>query len=181
MNTGMRGGEIRGLRWEFIDKKFIKIPLELTKTRNPNTKEKGVKIIPISNNVRRILNEQREAMLKEGARSDIVFPLKSREIPKATLSREFMKDCQKAGIPAGRKTKDGITFHDIRTTVKTNMLNASVDGTFRDALLGHSRKGMDKHYIQIDPKDLSSHLAVYERWLNESVRQTLDRRAKSDV
>ena len=74
-----------------------------------------------------------------------------------------MKDCAKAGIPAGRKMEAGITFHDIRSTVKTNMLNAGVNHTFRDALLGHSRKGMDKYYIQIEPKDLVSHMAIYEQ------------------
>ena len=161
MNTGMRAGEIQALRWPFIDKDFIKVPLELTKTKKPNTKEKGIKVIPINKNVRKILNQQ-----VRNLHSDLVFQLRGREIPKATLSREFMKDCVKAGISAGRKMKGGITFHDIRSTVKTNMANAGVDPTFRDALLGHSRKGMDTYYIQLDPKDLTSHMVQYERWLN---------------
>ena len=92
-----------------------------------------------------------------------------------------MEDCVKAGIPAGRKMKGGITFHDIRSTVKTNMANAGVNHTFRDALLGHSRKGMDTYYIQIEPKDLVPHMAIYERWLNSEIRQTLDRGVKSSV
>ena len=181
MNTGMRAGEIRAIRWSFIGKDFIKIPLELTKTNNPNTKERGVKVIPISNNVRKVLNQQREMMLKQGYRNDLVFQLRGQEIRNSTFSREFMEDCVKAGMPAGRKMEGGITFHDIRSTVKTNMANAGVDPTFRDALLGHSRKGMDTYYIQIDPKDLTSHMATYERWLNSEIRQTLDRGAKSSV
>ena len=150
------------------------MPLELTKTTNPNTKEKGVKVIPINNNVRKIFNQQIRNL-----HSALVFQLRGKEIPPTKLSREFRADCAKAGIPAGRKMEGGITFHDIRSTVKTNMANAGIDPTFRDALLGHSRKGMDTYYIQIDPKDLASHMAVYEGWLNEKVSQKLAQRQKS--
>ena len=89
-----------------------------------------------------------------------------------------MKDCAKAGIPAGRKTEGGITFHDIRSTVKTNMANAGVDPTFRDALLGHSRKGMDTYYIQIDPKNLISHMGIYETNLRQRGKIECLRRVK---
>ncbi|UCF84791.1 MAG: site-specific integrase, partial [Desulfobacteraceae bacterium] len=176
MNTGMRAGEIRALRWPFIGKDFIRIPLEFTKTNKPNTKERGLKVIPINKNVRKILNQQ-----VRNLHNDLVFQLRGRKIPKTTLSRAFMKDCVKADIPAGRKMEGGLTFHDIRSTVKTNMANAGVDPTFRDALLGHSRKGMDTYYIQIDPKNLICHMATYERWLNSEIRQILDRGEKSSV
>lgn len=166
----MRTGEIRGLRWSFIDKDFIRIPLELTKTNKPNTKEKGLKVIPINENVRRILGREPRAL-----HTDLVFHLEDREIEKMTLSRRFKRDCAKAGIPAGRKTKGGITFHDIRSTVKTNMANAGVDHTFRDALLGHSRKGMDAYYIQIEPKDLIPHMDKYIEWLNALLDKVLDK------
>ena len=68
MIIGMRAGEIRGLRWSFIDKDFIRIPLELTKTNKPNTKEKGLKVIPINENVRRILGREPRAL-----HTDLVF------------------------------------------------------------------------------------------------------------
>ena len=90
-----------------------------------------------------------------------------------------MKDCAKAGIPAGTKTEGGIIFRDIRTTVKTGMVDAGIDSAYRDALLGHSRKGMDAYYIQISPKDLLPSMALYEQWLNLKIRQSLDRRQKS--
>jgi hypothetical protein len=34
--------------------------------------------------------------------------------------------CDRAGIPYGKKAKNGITMHDFRRTVKTNMLKAGV-------------------------------------------------------
>lgn len=131
-------------------------------------------MIPISNNVRKILNQQ-----VRNLHDDLVFQLKGKEIREMTLSKEFLKDCAKAGIPAGTKTAGGIVFRDIRTTVKTGMVNAGIDSAYRDALLGHSRKGMDTYYIQIDPKNLIPSTKAYEHWLNSNVRQVLDRREKS--
>ena len=55
--------------------------------------------------------------------------------------------CGRAGIPYGWKTDDGINFHDIRRTLKTNMLYAGVDKVYSD----NSRpqmKGMDIHYLE---------------------------------
>jgi len=43
-----------------------------------------------------------------------------------------------------------ITFHDIRRTVKTGMLKAGVDEVYRDAILGHAKKGMDEHYLVVE-------------------------------
>ena len=39
-------------------------------------------------------------------------------------------------------------MHDFRRTVKTNMLEAGVDKTYRELILGHSMEGMDRHYIK---------------------------------
>jgi hypothetical protein len=39
-------------------------------------------------------------------------------------------------------------MHDLRRTVKINMLEAGADKTYRDLILGHSLEGMDRHYIK---------------------------------
>lgn len=51
-NTGMRTGELRGLRWSHIDREkwVIRLPADLTK-------EKRSKIIPINHHVKAILAE----------------------------------------------------------------------------------------------------------------------------
>ncbi|MBW2612716.1 MAG: hypothetical protein JRE12_10210 [Deltaproteobacteria bacterium] len=45
----------------------------------------------------------------------------------SSLKKQFPETCKKAGIVHGSAHRDGITFHDIRRTVKTNMLMAGVD------------------------------------------------------
>ncbi len=77
---------------------------------------------------------------------DYVFTLKGKPIPSPDrFSRHFEGICKLSGIPAGRKDPNGVTFHDFRRTVKTNMLNAGIDKTHRDVILGHALQGMDVH------------------------------------
>jgi integrase len=131
-NTGMRLGEIRQLRWSYIDwpKMMIRLPKEVT---------------------------------KEGRAKDV----------------QFQEVCKKADIAYGRKTTGGIVFHDIRRTFKTNMLLAGVDKAHRDAILGHSLKGMDAHYIVVGDDSLTSAMDKYTKWLDgqlfsASVDQNVD-------
>ena len=56
-------------------------------------------------------------------------------------------------------------MHDFRRTVKTNMLEAGVDKTYRDLILGHSLEGMDRHYIKPSDETLRQAMARYTAWL----------------
>ena len=62
-------------------------------------------------------------------------------------------------------------FHDIRRTVKTNMLNAGIDKTHRDVILGHALQGMDTHYISPDEDTLKEVMRTYTRWLDEQMEK----------
>jgi hypothetical protein len=65
---------------------------------------------------------------------------------------------------------NGTTFHDIRRTVKTNMLNAGVDKVHRDLILGHSLTGMDVHYISPSEDDLHRAMGIYTAWLDAQIQ-----------
>jgi integrase len=65
---------------------------------------------------------------------------------------------------------NGITFHDIRRTVKTNMLNAGVDKVYRDTILGHSLQGMDVHYMSPSEDDLHRAMEIYAAWLDAQIQ-----------
>jgi len=78
--------------------------------------------------------------------------------------------CDKAGIPYGAKTSNGIIFHDFWRTVKTNMLNAGIDKVHRDLILGHSLKGMDVHYLAPNDDYLKEAMDKYPRWLDEQIK-----------
>ncbi len=162
-NTGMRTGELRALRWSHIDREkwVIRLPADIPK-------EKKSKVIPINHHVKRVL-----ADLPRAIHHDFVLTYKNDPIVTAGgIKNSFISACGKAGIPYGQHEPSGITFHDIRRTVKTNMLNAGVDKVHRDIILGHSLHGMDVHYMSPSEEDLHRAMSKYTAWLDAQM-QTL--------
>jgi integrase len=160
-NSGMRMGEILGLRWSFVDRdnSFFRLPPELTKEDKP-------KNIPINHHVKKVLNNTLRAV-----HHDFVFSYRGNSFSEGGIKRSFKTACKSSGVPYGRKTPDGITFHDFRRTFKTSMLTAGVDKVFRDALVGHSLKGMDAHYLVLSDELLKNAMDIYTRWLDEKIAE----------
>lgn len=159
-NTGMRVGELRLLRWSHVDKEkgYIRLPAELTK-------ERKTKIVPMNHYVLEVMD-----MLSPCEHHDFVFTYKGEPIKeRGGLKRSFKTACKNAKIPHGRGTVNGITFHDIRRTVKTNMVNAGVKKVHRDVIFGHSLQGMDVHYIVPSEDDLAEAMVVYTNWLDNQI------------
>lgn len=161
LNTGMRTGELRALRWSYIDREkwVFRLPAGVTK-------ESKTKVIPINHHVRRLL-----ANLPRAVHHDFVLTYRNEPITTpGGLKNSFITACSKAGIPQGHNAVNGVTFHDIRRTVKTNMLNAGVDKVHRDLILGHSLQGMDVHYMAPSEDDLHRAMARYTEWLDSQMQ-----------
>ena len=159
-NTAMRSGELRVLQWSHIDKKemVIRLPAELVKEDKPKT-------IPINHHVAEVLD-----ILPRSLSNDFVFTAKGKPFKDGwAICWAFKMACKKAGIPYGRKEPNGITIHDLRRTVKTNMLDAGVDKVYRDLILGHSLKGMDVHYIAHSDETLKRAMDKYTKWLDKKL------------
>ena len=165
-NTGMRTAEILGLRWSHIDREkwVIRLPAELPK-------EKKAKVIPINHHVKNIL-----ACLPRAIHHDAVFTYQNEPIGTlGGVKKSFITACEKAGILQGQDEPEGIIFHDIRRTVKTNMLSAGIDKVYRDMILGHSLRGMDIHYMSPSEEDLHRAMAKYTEWLDSQLHlQSVD-------
>jgi integrase len=160
LNTGMRLGEIRALRWSHIDREqwVIRLPKDIPKEKKP-------KVIPINHHVKRVL-----ADLPRAIHHDFVLTYQNEPIRSAGgVKNSFSAACKKAGIIQGRDKPDGIIFHDIRRTVKTNMLNAGMDKAYRDKIMGHSLTGMDVHYLAPSEEDLHRAMAIYTSWLDNQI------------
>lgn len=136
MNTGMRPGEIKNLKWSYIDKKagFIRLPAEIIKEGRKTGKAKS---IPINRNVKAVLDSQIRAL-----HHDYVFSYGNKPIASEKgIAKSFKTACKKAGIVYGKKVNGGLIMHDFRRTVKTYMVDAGVNKVSRDTILGHSLKG----------------------------------------
>lgn len=165
-NTGMRAGEIRMMQWSYIDREkgFIRLPEDITK-------ERKAKIIPINHHVQELLDS-----LPRAIHHGFVLTYRGEPIQdRGGFKRSFGTACKNAGIPCGRKAEDGMTFHDIRRTVKTNMLNAGVNKVHRDLILGHSLQGMDVHYIVPSEEDLRAAMERYTAWLDKESETASER------
>jgi integrase len=160
-NSGMRMGEILGLRWSFVDRdnSFFRLPPELTKEDKP-------KNVPINYHVEKVLNNTLRAV-----HHDFVFSYRGNSFSEGGIKRSFKTTCKNSGVPYGRKTQDGITFHDFRRTFKTSMLIAGVDKVYRDAIVGHSLKGMDVHYLVLSDESLKNAMDIYTRWLDAKIAE----------
>jgi integrase len=160
-NTGMRHGELKGLRWSHIDRKnwFFRLPAELTKERKPRN-------VPINKYVKEALTA-----LPRPMHHDFLFTFKGEPITRQ-ITYAFRRACERAGITYGMKAKGGLRFHDLRASFKTNMLEAGVDKALRDKLVGHSFEGMDRYYLRLKDDHLRGAMDLYTEWLDRQLAQT---------
>jgi integrase len=158
-NTGMRMGEILELRWPYFDrdKGFFRLPSNITKENKP-------KRIPINHHVKEVIDN-----IPRFLKHDFIFTYRENPFSEGGIKRSFKTACINANVPYGRKTPDGVTFHDMRRTVKTYMLYAGIDKVHRDVILGHSLKGMDIHYMAPSDESLIDAMDKYTRWLDEKI------------
>ena len=156
-NTGMRQKELQKLQWKHIDREemFIRLPGEITKTDYPRD-------IPFNHHVKAVLDD-----LPRAIAHDYVFTHRGKPFTHGLrFLNQIQKTCEDAGVPYGGKSEEGITMRDIRRTVKTNMLSAGVNPVYRDLILGHSLKGMDRHYLSPSRDTLKEAMAKFTDWLD---------------
>jgi integrase len=156
LHTGMRKGEILGLQWSHVDKdnQMIRLPAS-------GTKEKRPKRVPINRYVKEVLDS-----LPRHIHHDFVFTYEGEPIG-SNFRRSLASACKTAGILLDAKDPTGYRFHDIRATTKTFMVDAGVDKALRDTIMGHSLRGMDKHYLRFKDEDLRAGMARYTEWLDK--------------
>jgi integrase len=167
----MRQGELLKLRWSHIDREkgFIRLPQEITKESKP-------KNIPMNHHVKKVLDS-----LPRAIHHDFVFTYKGKPIG-LKIRNAFKGACERAGIPYGTKIENGLRFHDIRATFKTNLLRTGIDKAIRDTILGHSLQGMDAYYLKPSDADLKEAMDKFTSWIDAqiaNVTQNVTHKAKS--
>lgn len=133
LNTGMRLGEILKLMWKNVD-------LEKREIRVVEAKSGRSRKMPINSTLHGELIE----LKSQDGTDNRVFPFKS-------IRTAFTNACERAGI------KD-FTFHDLRRTFGTRLLERGVDIVTISRLYGHSSVLVTQRYLH--PKDELSREAV---------------------
>jgi integrase len=141
--TGMRRGEVLGLRWADVnlEKRIITLDMAMTKERRP-------KRVPIS---RILIPDFEKASRVRRLFQDRVFLNAEGSPPhEDSLSRVWRTAVKAVGIDPGP------TVHDLRHCWKTNAMRSRVHPAIADAIVGHGNKKKDVKnlYISINDADL---------------------------
>jgi len=123
LNTGMRRGELVGLRWENTD--LANGVITLTKTKSGKKRE-----VPINSAARQLLER-----LPRDRETVLWCPNIVKEFPKAASDAKV----------------ENFRFHDLRHTFASHLVMKGVDLYIIQALLGHSTYEMTQRYAHLAP------------------------------
>jgi integrase len=144
IHTGMRRGEIIGLRWDQIRNGFIY--LEKTKTKNRRE-------IPINDELDQLFKEIRK---KQGLRFKKVFTYQPnqdrRKTPVKNLQIETkeLKKFETAWRSAIKRARlENFTFHDLRHTFASHLIMRGASLKEVQELLGHKNIKMTMRYAHL--------------------------------
>jgi excisionase family DNA binding protein len=128
LNTGMRLGEILGLKWCQVDLRRGQIRVERTKSGSDRS-------VPANCVLQAVF-----VGLKAGnGHSDFVFGNSLTGKPLTTVKNSFTIACRKAEI-------SGLRFHDLRHTFASRLVEGGVDLITIKELLGHSSVTITERY-----------------------------------
>lgn len=148
LNTGMRKGEIFGLKWENIDLEAGFILLNQEQTKNSERKE-----IPINQTLRETLEEITRQF-------EYVFtnPVTGKRYD--NVKRSFTTALKKAEISDFR-------FHDLRHSFASQLVMAGIDLTTVKELMGHKDFKMTLRYSHLAPSHKLKAVATLDRIMTE--------------
>lgn len=139
LTTGMRKGEVLGLQWNDIDLKQGIIQVKRTlvianKTiylkDNPKT-ESSIRSISVAENTIKQLREYKLKQLPNELNLVFPSPKTNKLLYPNSLDKHFAKTIKAAGVPV-------ISFHGLRHTFATTLLELGVNAKIVQEMLGHS-------------------------------------------
>ena len=133
LNTGMRKGEILGLRWQDVD--FVKGFIHISDSKSG--KSRDIPMNSLAFDTLYAMDRQRE----------FVFENPETRTRVKDVRAEFKRACRGAEIK-------GVRFHDLRHTAATRMIEAGVDLVTVSRILGHSSIQMTMRYAHPTPENM---------------------------
>ena len=150
--TGMRRKEVLTLKWNQIRNGWI----YLTDTKT------GKGQIPVSDALQKLFDRIKTSRSQEksnvvdmkgkpvenkGVKSEYVFIYKGNPIK--DVKTALKKACKDAGIPYGRYVSNGITFHDLRHSYGTYLMEQGTNFRATQELMRHGNPKMTQRYTHV--------------------------------
>ena len=160
LHTGMRKGEILGLKWEQVDLDNRVITILFSKSGR-------IRKIPINSVLYEIFMGLREKSV-----SEYVFTCRRTKLPPGEIRTAWLTAIRKSGIIHCR-------FHDLRGTFASYLVASGVDIVTVKELLGHADIKMTMRYAHSAPESKVKAVAALENSIGEEHGHYLDTRPKT--
>lgn len=141
--TGMRAGEILGLKWDQISLEEGWIRLEPGTTKNGHGRT-----VPLVAEVRDYLAAWKEDTLLQDPTSAWVCHYRGKRLQKIS-KRMWRETCESVGL-------SGKLFHDLRRTAVRNMVRAGIPERVAMEISGHRTRAVFDRYDIVNEADLSN-------------------------
>jgi integrase len=142
LNTGLRRGELLALEWSAVDLANRRLVV-----RGASAKSGLTRHVPLNDEAHRVLTAWQPCSASES----LVFPGPKGE-PMADLKTAWGRVAKAAAL-------DDFTFHDLRHTFASNLVQAGVDLNTVRELLGHSDIRMTLRYAHLAPEHKAAAVA----------------------
>ena len=150
--TGMRAGELLGLRWEDVDLESRLITVR--RSYDKPTKTGAIRHVPVLDPLLPVLREWR--LMNP---LPCVFPGQTGrpQGPSARVLQEILKRCLRRAelVPGGKQAEapyERITFHDLRHTFASHWVWRGGDLFRLQKVLGHKNVQMTQRYAHLAPE-----------------------------
>lgn len=153
--TGLRQGELRGLRWQHVDldRKVVHVLEGMTRGQRSSPKGRRRRLVPLAPPVIVALETLRTASPWDKP-EDAVFATPSTGNPMART--DLMERYRKALAAASVSVE--FDFHDLRHTFGTTMARKGVPVGTIQAWMGHADLGTTQIYMHYAPQDRDADL-----------------------
>jgi len=165
--SGMRGGELKNLRWDTnidIDERF---EIKVTETKN-----KEVKIIPLVGELLSIIQNQRNLMRLNHPNCPWVFFQ-----PNGKQIKDFRAGWKKALKEAGILDH---RFHDLRRSMSTNLREGGIPDGVGMEITGHKTNAIYRNYQGITQGHLKEAMLKLEAYNRKKFLQAKSKTVKME-
>lgn len=146
--TGLRQGELLGLRWQHIDfeRSIVHVLENFTRSRRSSPKGKRRRSVPLASTAAEALVRLQES--SHWTLSDdpvFAYPPTGQPISRSPMMKRYRRALTAAGLPPD------FSFHDLRHTFGTTMARAGVPVGTIQAWMGHADLSTTQLYMHYSP------------------------------
>lgn len=144
--TGMRVGEIAGLRWKHINNGLIKVcesekyDVVERKYYQDTTKTGKIRYIPITDQIQEFLDKMKRLQSEYGIVEDFVLSFSDGKIRCKNLTAYMNHKCEQLQFDSHK------SIHAIRRTFNSHLRYNGVSATEAGSLIGNTPRVNDEHY-----------------------------------